>query len=121
MDDDAAFARAVRVLAERDGVGELLRIPEVWDAVAMRYHDAALRLIERDGEEPGCACEGKGWDVYNVDEVEGYLGEIQACDDCRRLRCDDDAAEAARVAGYGVSLLDDEHGVTFVVVSAPTG
>lgn len=119
MIDERAFELAVRTLAARDGLHEVLRIPEVWDALAPRYHDAAVRLIEHAGEEIGCACEGKGWDVYNADETAGYLGEVQACDDCRRFPCDDDAAEAARSAGYGVSLLDDTHGVTFVVMSTP--
>ncbi len=52
--------------------------------------------------EPYDDCGGKGWEIFNEDPDSGDLGDVQRCDTCRLLY-DDDAWEAARLAGYVVA------------------
>ena len=64
------------------------------------------------------ACQGKGWEVFNVGEPGFPLGEIACCDDCQAKdgEVDDEPAmEKAIKAGY---VLEDLEG-HFIVVRRP--
>lgn len=44
------FDQAVLDIAQKEGVGELLRIPGVWELVSEHLNNAALRLLESQRE-----------------------------------------------------------------------
>jgi hypothetical protein len=73
---------------------------------------AATIDLERDD---GCvSCHRRGWDIVHDDPAAGELGEIQRCDDCKVLRDDFAACEAARTAGF---LVGDD----YQIVAYPPG
>lgn len=52
----------------------------------------AEESVSEDNDDPGCPCDGKGWDVYNADSEDP---SIQRCDSCLAYECDEDAAVPA--------------------------
>jgi hypothetical protein len=64
-----------------------------------------LLACQDEEEDPRCACEGTGFLVMNEDRYDTgeALGELQACDTCNIFPTDEDAADAARAAGYTVN------------------
>jgi hypothetical protein len=59
-------------------------------------------LIDLERDDACDSCNRRGWDIFNADPAIGDLGEIQRCDDCKKLRDDSVACHDARVAGFAV-------------------
>jgi hypothetical protein len=92
--EQAALA-AVAIQRQPDSTAVLFEVTDKSSGTATRVD------LEPDNDCGLCNC--RGWDIYNADLAIGELGEIQRCDDCRTLRGDLAACQAARAAGFTVN------------------
>lgn len=92
-------------------------IGENFERVAIRaaldgVEPASIRnaVAEYCDDEACPDCNGRGWDVFNLDEDDPFaLGEIQRCDACEKFDSDEDAQRAACEAGLELSVTRESY------------